>query len=316
MKFSILFRQSYANRGPRVALLLVMLVVESLSVRATTILIQSPEVVVQEAPLIVEAIVTDIRFIPISNFPTGEARMTLHITEHLVGTSPTEIVIRRDAVTPDLQFLDTEWLPSYDVGERFIICLWLTKKGYSTMGLYNGKFVIEQGNIRGTSLSVDVFKEQLREIRRGDREQFPAELPRQTAQGVQQRLGKTGAPAKFMGAGTHLNGEFITWNFSWNPSYVPVAMRYNSDDAPTSAPGSSTIASLAQTAYGLWSDTYSSLTIQNDSPFTTSEGQVDNTTNVIFWQDFFNTSILARAYPYPNDPLTSTFYGPGQQHGH
>ena len=81
-------------------------------VRGTSILIQKPEVVFKQAPLIVEVIVKDFEFKSISNLSTGEAWITLTIVDRIVGDCPSEILIRRGDVTPALKFLQTEWNPS------------------------------------------------------------------------------------------------------------------------------------------------------------------------------------------------------------
>jgi len=182
----------------------------ALTVLGTSIFIQQPEVVVKQAPLIVDVLVKDIKFEPISGLRTGEAWITLTVHEKIVGDCPSEILIRRDDVTPDLRFLETEWYPPYLVSERFIICLLPTADGYSTMGLYNGKFVIEEGFVKGTQISLGEFKRQIQEIRSGQRSSFPTELPRQTSSGVQQSLHKVGQESRVMSYGSHMGGEFIT----------------------------------------------------------------------------------------------------------
>jgi hypothetical protein len=80
----------------------------ALPVMGTTILIQQPEVVVKKAPLIVDVIVKDVKFKAVSNLSVGEAWITLKVLDRIVGNCPSEILIRRDDVTPDLKFLDTE----------------------------------------------------------------------------------------------------------------------------------------------------------------------------------------------------------------
>ena len=74
------------------------------SVMATSILIQKPEIVFKQAPLIVEVTVNDIKFNPISNLSTGEVLITFAIVDRIVGDCPSEILIRRWHVTPNLQF--------------------------------------------------------------------------------------------------------------------------------------------------------------------------------------------------------------------
>ena len=118
------------------------------AVMATSILIQKPEDVVKQSPLIVEVMVKGITFKPVSNLSTGEAFIKLTVMDRIVGDCPSQILIRRGHVTPALQFLQTEWDPSYIVGEHFIICLFPASKGYSTMGLYNGKFEIGRASCR------------------------------------------------------------------------------------------------------------------------------------------------------------------------
>ena len=167
---------------------IVIAVMAASPVKGNTILIQQPEVVVRESPLIVEAIVENIKFNSISNFTVGEAWITLKVIDRIVGESPSEILIRRFNVTPDFKFIDTEWDPSFENGEHFIICLLPTKEGYSRMGLYNGKFNIVNNFVKGTQISIDEFKKQIIEIREGKKNSFPSELPRQTVNKVENSL--------------------------------------------------------------------------------------------------------------------------------
>ncbi len=287
----------------------------ALPVLGTSILIQQPEVVVKEAPLIVEVVVKDITFKAISNISTGEAWITLSVVDKIAGDCPAEIVIRRGHVNSDLRFFETEWDPPYTVDEHFIICLFPTADGYSTMGLYNGKFTAEGGIIKGTQIGIDEFKQQIKEIHDGQRTVFPNELPRQTANGVSYSLRKQGRENTVMSAGSHLNGEFITWNFTWNTSYVPVQVHYNPSNAPSGAPDTNGIAGLATTAYSLWLDQYSFLTLQNASPFTTTAGRVDDDFSVISWYNPGNTNRLAETHTYPNDLVNGVFYGPNSNTG-
>ncbi len=299
----------------RVLIVVFVITMAACPVIGTSILLQQPEVVVKQAPLIVDVIVKEIKFEPIPNLSTGEAWMTLSVVDKIVGDCPSEIVVRRGNVTPDLQFLETEWDPPYSVGEHFVICLFPTPAGYSTMGLYNGKFTVENGVIKGTQTSIDKFKQQVKEIRDGKRTLFPSELPRQTVNGVNHLLKNQGRKNTVMTAGSHLNGEFITWDFTWNTSYVPVQMHYNSSNAPSGAPDANGIASLAAISYSLWADQYSFLTIQNASPFTTSAGLSRDDFSVIVWLDFHDANILAETFTYPNDLQNSVFYGPNSNTG-
>jgi tetratricopeptide (TPR) repeat protein len=298
-----------------VLITLLMVAATISSVMATSILVQKPEDVVKQSPLIVQVTVKRIDFRAISNLSTGEAWITLTVIDRIVGDCPSEILIRRGHVTPDLRFLEREWDPSYTVSEHFMICLLPTLNGYSTMGLYNGKFAIDAGYIRGTKISINEFAKEIREIRNGQRSNFPNELPRHTAQAVKNHLRKAGKESRIMAAGSHLIGEFITWDFTWNTSYLPVQMHYNSANAPAGTPNASTIASLAATAYGLWADTYSFLTLQNGSPFTTSAGRVDDDFSVISWYDPGNGNRLAETHTFPNDLVYGNFYGPNSNKG-
>jgi tetratricopeptide (TPR) repeat protein len=115
--------------------------------------------------------------------------------------------------------------------------------------------------------------------------------------------------------GAHLGGELVTWNFTWNPSYIPIQMHYNPSYAPSGTPDSNTIATLAYTAYSLWTDQYSFLTIQNASPFTTSINQVLNGFSVMSWFGFGNSNTLAHSYGYPNDWDSGVFWGPNTNTG-
>jgi hypothetical protein len=113
------------------------------------------------------------------------------------------------------------------------------------MGLYNGKFSIENDIVKGTQIHIDEFKKQIKEIRDGKRSGFPNELPRQNASNVSNSLKKLGIVSSITSAGSFLNGEFMTYDFTWNSSYLPVQMHYNPSNAPNSAPAASTIAGLA-----------------------------------------------------------------------
>lgn len=254
-------------------IIVVLIIITVFPLKGTTILIQEPEVVITKSPLIIEAQVKDIKFKPISNLSTGEALVTLSVIQKIIGDCPAEIVIHRLLVTPDLRFINTEWLPPYSVNERFIICLMPTKNGYSTMGLYNGKFVIDKGFIQGTGISVSEFINQIKAIRSGQSLKFSDEIPRQTTTNVKKNLNKIGREVVTADAGSHLNGEFVTFNFTWDPSYLPIQMHYNPANAPSNAPNPNTIAGLAYQAYSLWSDPYSFLTFQNASPFTTDDSR-------------------------------------------
>ena len=220
-------------KAVKVLLLISLSLLYSIILNATTILIQKPETVVRISPLIVEAVVKNIRFNPISNLSTGEAIITLSIVTRITGSSQDEIIIRRESVTPNLNFLETEWLPAYTIGERFIICLWPTKNGYSTMGLYNGKFQIEQGLIKGSKITKEEFISEIKEIRSNVQMNFPQDLPRQKSGEVKNKLYKLGKISKVTAAGSFLNGEFITWNFTWDTNYLPVTMHYNSANVPS-----------------------------------------------------------------------------------
>ena len=124
------------------------------------------------------------------------------------------------------------------------------------MGLYNGKFDLENGNIQGTQITISQFEQQIKEIREDLINNFPSQLPRQTAAGIGNNLKKKSKIDIVMSAGSFLNGEFITWNFTWNTSYVPVQIHYNPSGAPSSAPDANTIASLANIAFSLWADAF------------------------------------------------------------
>jgi tetratricopeptide (TPR) repeat protein len=172
------------------------------------------------------------------------------------------------------------------------------------MGLYNGKFNIEQGLIKNTKLTKEEFINDIKGIRSNELLNFPPDFQRQKSNELKNQIEKSERISKVT-SGSFLNGEFITWDFTWNTDYLPITMHYNSSNAPDP----STIESLSSIAYNLWADNYSFLSIQNGSPFTTTQGLVGNDFSVIFWQDPGNTNILAETYTYPNDLETNTFYG-------
>src|SRR5690625_6677167 len=77
-------------------------------------------------------------------------------------------------------------------------------------------------------------------------------------------------------------------------------MHYNPNGTPPGAPNANTIANLAELAYELWEDDFSFFSFQNASPFTTTEGQVNNNTSVILWLNLGFDGPIARAHPFPN----------------
>lgn len=294
-----------------IKLLLIFFLYNSI-LNSDTILIQKPETIVRESPLIVEAVVTDIKFKQVSNLKWGETIITLSIVKHIVGSCPDQIIIRRWYVTPTLEFLETEWLPTYSLSEELIACLWPTKSGYQTMGLYNGKFTIEDGLIKGTTISKDKFINEIIQIRNNEELFFPVELPRQTTSMLKDNFEDQGKITKVSSAGSHLNGEFITWNFTWDTDYLPISMHYNPTNAPYGAQSVTAVANFASIAYNLWSDQYSFLTINNHSPFQTSEGLADDDFSVILWLELTDKNDLARTEQYPNNP---SFFGPNSNVG-
>jgi hypothetical protein len=149
--------------------------------------INPPEYNVRNATLILDVVVLDIRYEEISGVPFAMVR--LKVVDRIVGESPEEIEIRRIFVTPDLRFLKTDWLPAYTIGERFITTLSNRNGNYTTRGLYNGKFNVEDGYIHGSGMAEGEFKQIIHDIRTNEREYFPASLPRQKS-GVQKHLEK------------------------------------------------------------------------------------------------------------------------------
>ena len=283
--------------------------------RGTTYLIQKPEEVIRNAELIIEAEVKDISFLPCSNHNIDMASITLSVLQKIIGDCPSSIIIRRAFVTPDLKFLDTEWLPSYQIGERFIICLSPTKDGYSTIGLYNGQFVIEAGNIKDTRIRVADFIKQIIDLRQDKISLLSAELLRQTADKGKKIILKKGQSVVITNGTPHLDNKFNIQNFTWDPSHLPITLHYNPNSAPAGAPNASTIATRAFQSYSIWNDMYSFMSFQNASPFQTTEGYAkDNFCNIL-WADLGSQNIYAATFTYPNDLELLIFYGPNSNTG-
>lgn len=273
---------------------------------STTVVLTSPERNVRIAPLIIEADVLHISYEKsLKGIPF--AVIKLRVKDRITGNSPEVIEIRRAFVTPSLKFLDSELIPTYHIGEKFIITLYPTKNGYSTLGLHNGKFIIQNGTIQNTNITVEQFKTQIRQVRNGLLASFPASLPRHgLEQGEKQKIVTGQEASKRMSCHEgepHLGGEFRAWNFTWDISYLPVTMYYNPSNEPVSyTPSPDSIAQLAEIAYELWEDDTSFFTIQNADPqsFVTSEGSVDNNKSVILWEDLGDMDTAGEARMYPN----------------
>jgi hypothetical protein len=293
----------------------IIVIIATAPVMGTTIIIQEPEVIVKNAPLIVEVVVKEIKFNSISHLSVGKALITLKVVDRIVGNCPSEILIGRFNVTPELKFLDTEWDPSFSIGEHFIICLLPAEDVYTRLGHYNSKFNIENNFIKGTQINVGDFKKQIKEVHLGIKNKFPDELPRQTLGKANNSLKKAGQNYKITSEINHLNGEFITDYFTWNTSYLPVQIHYNSSGAPPAAPDANSIANLTNLAYSIWQDQYSFLSFQNASPFTTTAGHTDDTYNVVYWFDNGNISPLGQTFPNPAASPGGDFYGPGTNTG-
>lgn len=280
------------------------------SALASTYFVTSPETNVRRASLIIEVEVLDMRY---WESPQGVsfAIIRLQVHDRIVGESPDVIEIRRPFVTPQLQFLDTEFMPAYRRGERFIITLReQSQKGkYTTLGLYNGKFGIEQNIVQNTSITLEAFKQQVLQVRAGEMELFPAELPRfglETGEGHRVMKSQSGALMLSCGPGedpweSHLDDEFRAWDFTWDTNYLPVEMNYSTRGAPGFVPAWTTIATLAELAYELWENEYSFLEFESAS-FSLYEGRQDDNKSVIVWEDLGNANWAARTFPYPNTP--------------
>lgn len=273
--------------------------------KGDSFIITSPEYNVRTATLIVQVAVLDIRYEEISGVPFAIIR--LKVEDRIVGESPDEIEIRRVYTTSDFQFLKSDRLPGYTIGERFITTLLEYDEEYTTLGLYNGKFNITDGNIHATEIPIATFRQMVLDIRAGTEERFPASLPRQ-GQGTNDTVQvhkthehemETQSIPCYLGT-PYLDDQFRVWDFTWNTSYIPAQIHYNETDKPYNAPSASSMATLFNLAYALWDDGFSFFSFQNATPFTTFEGQVNNNTSVVVWFDYGNANILGEAFPYPN----------------
>ena len=177
------------------------------------------------------------------------------------------------------------------------------KEWYQTVGRYNGKFTISNNLIQNTGITVSQFKQHIRDVRDNSLSTFPEELPRfgQNPDSNQYMMElQEVSPFSCHEGESHLNDEFRTWDFTWNTSFLPAEMHYNPNGTPPGAPNANTIANLAELAYELWEDDFSFFSFQNASPFTTTEGQVNNNTSVILWLNLGFDGPIARAHPFPN----------------
>lgn len=273
----------------RAFLALLFLVCQNAS--ATTLLLQDPEEVAKRAPLIVDAHVIDVTFTTIPNSSAGYATITLAISEFIKGTAPSTIVIRRYGISDKKAYLFTSYTPSYQLGERVIVSLSQHEDGYyKPLGLYNGTFKINNGLVQGTTVPAEQLKNQIQEVLSGERSRFTAEIPRFEIDDLDQ--GGTTSAGKVMSDGSHLGGQFVSFNESWNTSTIN--FHYNPANAPAST---STVTARINDAFAVW-NSLSLNAVDFNYAGTTSQGQVNNTTSVILWQDW-NFGTYAQEFPNP-----------------
>jgi parallel beta-helix repeat protein len=98
-----------------------------------------------------------------------------------------------------------------------------------------------------------------------------------------------------------LNGQFIPLGFTWDPTKLPVVLRYNPSGKHSSCPDDMTISDRVTEAYGSWSNGLSFLTFTKAYPFTTQSGWNRDETNVILWEDLGSTA-HAVTYFNPTSP--------------
>lgn len=175
------------------------------SALATALFIQRPEDVLKGAPLIVDAHILDVTFTAISNSSVGYATITLSISEFIKGSAPSTIVMRRYGISDKGACLFASYAPTYQTGERVIVSLRKHENGYyKPQGLYNGVFKVVDGVLQGTTIQVEQFKDQIREILAGEREHFAADVPRFRIQALDR--GNITFVSKVMSDGSHLGG--------------------------------------------------------------------------------------------------------------
>jgi len=278
--------------------------------RDNSIIIRTFEQVVKESDLIVEADVKDVKIqlMPKSNL--GYAEITLSVNNIIKGNCPDVVTLRRVLINHKYEYLDTDILPVYVKNKKYIICLVKDhfEDYYFHMGMFTGTFEIENGMI----IKRDIIPE-------------PSESVVENNTPVEDLIGKikdimSGATSKpyskttgtiknnlelkknakgeiILGSGSHFSGKFIAFNESWDTNYLLVKFYYNPNGAPAD---SSTIISRINDAFTPWNN----LSLSNLSFYSistddiTSEGQVDNSTSVIFWYNM-GPNYLAREFPNP-----------------
>lgn len=279
-------------------------------VLATTIIIQTPEDVFKGAEFIIEGQVQDIVFIVNDSSSSGYADVTVAISAVLKGDISGEIIIRRYGARSNNNYLFANYTPIYSQGDRIIVAIRKHETGYyKPLGLYNGTFYIISGYIKNSDVPVERFKAWIRELMGGIRNHLPTDIPRfevedLVSNDISLSNGGKGTLPKTMSSGSHLAGKFVSFNETWNSSYLPVRFYYNSSYSPAS---NSTVIARTNDAFGIWNAlSYSALSFSSMSTsYLTSDRQVDNTKSVILWQDWTN-GVLAQEFPYPeeNGPRT------------
>ncbi len=236
----------------------------------------------------------------------GYQLVILTVVDVIKGEAPQEITIKRVGLTENEELLFTEFSPNFYNGERFIICLVPKEDNYHLMlGFYRGKFVIENGLIKDTNIPLAHFKRMIHEILDGTRSHFPPELPRPifvNSKSMRNNLTTFKGQNEFTIAqvGSHLDGQFETYNETWNPNNLPVKFRYNHSNVPVIV-SDSTVMARIQDAFDVWNAVpMSFLNLEFDDPATTNEGLVSNQTNVILWRDLGIGGFIAVETPNPS----------------
>lgn len=282
---------------------------------ATTIIVKSFEKLVNESPLIIEAIVTDVNFNNIPNSDVNYANVYLNVINVIKGNCPDEILMRRYGVNKKFEYMGKEYDPTYYLNKRYIIFLERHPDGYYIhLGLYNGTYEVINGriiasNIAGAEfyehknkngISVEELKQQIKNILNDSDKNSSNDTSKVQIERYILRKSPSTEMISSLETESHFDGKFKTFDMTWNTNYLPIKFYYNPDYYPNNK---DTVISRINNAFSAWNNlSLCNLDFQTISiSDTTTEKYSLNTTNVIFWA-LSDESILATTLLNPDEP--------------
>ena len=282
----------------------------------------SHETTLERAHLVVEAIVTDVQRLPRGDGLGGHALITLGVRDVLKGNVGDELTMRRFQLNPDGSYQYPELVPVYEQGDHIVVSVYEGVRGYyKPLGLYNGAFYIDDGQVRGTDVSLGELKAQIAETLAVERSGLDASLKSASEYAARVHGSSNPLSAKAMyDIHNHFGGRLRTsTDETWEPEYYTtpgIVIKYLDGGRPGGLQSSKDNAEdRIGAAVSAWDDIpktgvelqYGGL---SEEAAPTGFGELpqvsDSSDNVIWWDDANAGGDLGKEWRGPTLPAVGT----------